>query len=419
MATFKVIRDNRYKRRDGSNRYCLKVSANGKNYYVHLDFNLTPQQHTLVFEKKSMARDAIEFRKQVSDLETKAARTYSSMRLFEIERFRTLFNDKDAVVKPIESDLPKSLALKELFEFYARKNPGKINTNTHKKSSLSALEKYQRNLYVDDITVPFLKQFERDMLSNGSSLASVSSYLRDLRTIINYFQSTKRIIPNDYQYPFGKGGYSIKNFRRKKSVLSNEEILKVIEFDDFDSSKQEYARNIWLVLYYGSGINPIDLLKLRWKNRERNGIRLIRTKRETTRQSELQEIYIPLTQNLRYYLNKVAIPEEISPFVLGKLHEGYSEQSLVNRKNRFRQEINPELRRIKEKLGLSAPLTMASARDAYASSLNRNGTSRAAISEMLGHQDLRTTNHYLDSLSSDKAHQINEGLVSRTKDTIM
>ena len=147
-----------------------------------------------------------------------------------------------------------------------------------------------------------------------------------------------------------------------------------------------------------------------------NGIRLIRTKTETPRQSEQQEIYIPLTDELRYYLNKVAIPEEVSPFVLGKLHKGYSEQSLVNRKNRFRQEINPELRRIRDKLNLGAPLVMASSRDCYASSLDRQQVSRSTISEMLGHQDLRTTNHYLDSLSPEKAHAINKQLVSSKKE---
>ena len=44
--------------------------------------------------------------------------------------------------------------------------------------------------------------------------------------------------------------------------INLKEIQSVIDLDKFDSPKQEYARNIWLVLYYGSVINPIDLLKL-------------------------------------------------------------------------------------------------------------------------------------------------------------
>ena len=45
---------------------------------------------------------------------------------------------------------------------------------------------------------------------------------------------------------------------------------------------------------------------------------------------------------------------------------------------------------------------MSSARDAYASTLDRNGEQRENISSMLGHSDIRTTANYLDSLSIKK-----------------
>ena len=211
-----------------------------------------------------------------------------------------------------------------------------------------------------------------------------------------------------------QGGYSIKSHRKKKAVLSNDEILRIIEIDKFDSPKQEYAINIWLTLYYGCGINPIDLLKLRTKNVEGNHAHLIRTKTETTRKSNVQELALPLTDELRYYLNKVCDPT--SPFVLGKIKEGFTEVSLRNRKNRFRNEINPELRKIREKLNLSAPLLMATARDCYASSLRRSGVSVSDIGDMLGHNDPRTTLHYLDSLSIDESFEVNNRLVKRRKD---
>ncbi|NOR74162.1 MAG: tyrosine-type recombinase/integrase, partial [Draconibacterium sp.] len=246
------------------------------------------------------------------------------------------------------------------------------------------------------------------------SISTVSSYLRNLRTILNYFQNVKRIIPSDYKYPFARGGYSIKSVRKKKTVLTAEEILSVIELNDFDSWKQEYARDIWMVLYYGSGINPIDLLLLRWKNVAARHIHLIRKKTETTRKSNIQELTLPLTDELRYYLNKVGDPT--SPFILGKIKEGYRETTLFNRKNRFRIEINTELKKIRSKLNLSAPLLMSTARDCYASTLKRNGVSREKINDMMGHADPRTTSHYLDSLSIDETFDVNKHLVKRKMD---
>jgi integrase len=182
----------------------------------------------------------------------------------------------------------------------------------------------------------------------------------------------------------------------------------------FESTKQEYARNIWLCLYYGCGINIIDLLRLRWANVEYNHIHLIRKKTETTRKSNIQELVLPLTEELKHYLNLVGDPT--SPFVLGKIKEGYTEIALRNRKNRFRQEVNTELKKVSKSLKLSVPLIMSRARDCYASTLNRNGVPIGDISNMLGHNDPRTTAHYLDSLSIDGTFEVNDKLVKSKKE---
>src|SRR5690606_18923072 len=103
--------------------------------------------------------------------------------------------------------------------------------------------------------------------------------------------------------------------------------------------------------------------------------------------------------------------DPLSPFVIGKIKEGYDEISLFNRRNRFRGEINTELKKIRSKLNLSAPLLMSTARDCYASSLKRNGVPREFIGDMLGHNDRRTTSHYLDSLSIEETFNINDKIV--------
>lgn len=411
MATFKVIPDKRYKRKDGSHRYCLRATVNGKVHYLQLNFTLSEQQHKLVFVKKAMTREYINFREQISDLETKAERIYTSMRVFDFNRFKVLFYSKEEVENEDDPELPETLAIKELFDYYIKHADIKHATKTYLNVAKNLFEQFQPNLYVDDITIKFLKKFEKNQLNQSKSISTASSYLRNLRTILNYFRNVKKIIPSDYKYPFGQGGYSLKSIRKKKMVLSDDEIQKVIELDEFDSWKQEYARDIWMVLYYGSGINPIDLLRLRWKNVEENYIHLIRKKTETTRKSTIQELTLPLTDELKYYLNKVADPT--SPFVLGKIKESYSEITLFNRKNRFRQEINTELKKIRQKLNLSAPLLMGTARDCYASTLNRKGVPREFIANMLGHHDPRTTSHYLDSLSIEGTFDVNKNLVKR------
>jgi integrase len=414
MATFKAVPDTRYKRKNNTHRYCLRTMVEGKVRYLPLDYELTAEQHNLVFKKMSTSTDCINLREKFNDLETKAERIYCSMRRFDPERFKHMFYGKGESIFEDDINLPKTLALTELTEYYLRNADIKHSTKIHFKCSMSIIEQFFPGIYIDEIDPKFLKKFETKMLGKGKSISTVSSYLRNLRTLINYYKDEKKLLPIDFDYPFGKTGHSIKSVRKKKRVMSEDDIQKVIQMDKFDNPKQEYARNIWLVLYNCNGINPIDLLKLRWDSFAVDHIPLIRTKTETTRKYYIQEISIPLTDELKYYLNKVGDPS--SKFVLGKLHEGYSETSLYNRKNRFRQEINAELKKIGERLNISVTLRMSSARDCYAMTLKRNNVSREFTADSLGHSDIRTTSNYLDSLSIAESFDVNNMLVKRKKD---
>ena len=330
------------------------------------------------------------------------------------KRFKKLFNDQEYPSKASNTDYPKTLELKKLFQYYIDNNTHlKTNSKNHYSSTLSVLEKYDPGVSVYDITPQYLLKFEQFKLKGGKcNLQGLGSYLRDLRRIINYFTKVVKIIPKDYEYPFLEGGYSIINTRRKKPVLSEDEIRSVMELEEFESDYQRYSRDIWLTLYYSNGINFVDLLKMRWDNIENNHIRITRKKTETTQKKVRLEIVIPLTQPLKDLINKVGDPT--SPFVIGLMkNEEYSDSTITNRKNKIRQGINPELRKIGEKLNLSVPLTTQTARDCYASTLKRNGYSNDVIGEQLGHSDLISTTFYVDSLGLDKVTEINEGLVKK------
>lgn len=416
MATFKVVPDKRYTRKDHTHRYCLRTTVEGEVVYLQLKMKLTPSQHNLVFKGKSMSADCIHYREQISALERKAEKIYQSMKRYDPDRFKQLFFDQGGHSAPPDPTLPQTLAVKGLFEYYISNAPIKLGTQIHMGVVQRMLEAFHPGLYLDDIDVAFLKEFEKTQFTKGKSISTVASYMRDTRTIINYFRLTKKIVPSDYQYPFGRGGYSIKTVRKKKMVLREEEISTVIEAEHFDSPQQEYARNIWVCLYYGCGMNPIDLIRLRWDQVEEMYAHYIRTKTETTRKSNIQELVLPMTEDFRYSLDLVAGKK--GPFVLGLIKEGYTETSLRNRKNRFRNDINTQLKKLSSRLNLSVPLTMSTARDCYASTLNRNGVSRESISGMLGHNDPRTTAAYLASLSVDETFAINKHLVKRKKKPI-
>ena len=413
----KVVLDKRVEYKDG--QYNLSIRLNHKKETVYLPMvKLTEKQYETVFVKNHIGKNANDLREKMNQTLSRVENICAEMVEFNGKRFKKLFNDPEYPSKVSNTDYPKTLELKKLFQYYIDNNTHlKTNSKNHYSSTLSVLEKYDPGVTVYDITPQYLIKFEREKLKGGKcNLQGLGSYLRDLRRIINYFTKVVKIIPKEYHYPFTEGGYIIKNFRTKKRVLSEDEIRSIMELDEFESPYQEYARNIWLTLYYSNGINFVDLLRMKWDNIENGHIRITRKKTETTQKKVRLEIVIPLTQPLKDLINKVGDP--LSPFVIGLMkNEDYSDSTITNRKNKIRQGINPELRKIGEKLNLPVPLTTQTARDCYASTLKRNGYSNDVISEQLGHLDPSSTSHYVDSLGLDRVTEINEGLVKkRAKD---
>ena len=100
-----------------------------------------------------------------------------------------------------------------------------------------------------------------------------------------------------------------------------------------------------------------------------------------------------------------------SPFILGRLQEGYKESTFENHCHKLSRKINQDLAVIGSKLGLSVPLKLKTARDAYATTLMRGGISKDEIGSMLGHSNSVVTEHYLASLDIEKTREINSVLL--------
>lgn len=100
-----------------------------------------------------------------------------------------------------------------------------------------------------------------------------------------------------------------------------------------------------------------------------------------------------------------------SPFILGLLKEGYAENTFENLSHKVRSKLNGNLLEISNKLNLSVPLKLKTARDCYATTLKRVGVSKDNIGEMLGHSNSIVTEHYLASLAIEKTHEINQHIL--------
>lgn len=401
MGKIKVVKDKRKKLKD--NRFTLSVRICHKGYVQYLPIpnaKLTESQYDQVFTRESMDVGSIKFRESVNEFKTRCELIYSEMTVYEPKRLRELVYSTD-------KDLPKSLVLKDLFEYYIKNYEGiTLKTRQHFRLSCNVLESFQPGLTVAEITPEFIRHFDLKKQDEGLSRCTIDGIFRNLRRIINYFMLEKKIIPKTYEYPFGRGGYSIKSFWPKKLVLSNTEIQKVVDFKDFDNKDQEYARDIWLFLYRANGINFADLIRMRWENQKGDYLIFFRRKTASTRKNNIKPITVPITPKLQSIIDKIGVKE--SPFILGQLEEGYSENTYENLSHKIRSLLNERLLEISEKLNLSVTLKLQNARDCYASTLRRAKVPKDDIGDMLGHSNSIVTEHYLASLDVEETFEINK-----------
>ena len=114
----------------------------------------------------------------------------------------------------------------------------------------------------------------------------------------------------------------------------------------------------------------------------------------------------PLVDNLKNLIEKIG--NRKSPYVLGFLKEGMSESQILEKKRRVAKIMNDNLKPLGQRLKFSIELLSETSRDAYATTLKRNGRSIEEIAEMLGHTSTTCTRNYLAQFDDTQLHNINQ-----------
>jgi integrase len=409
MATININLDKRGNRPDKHGRFNLAVIVQDKGNVLRLNVDkLTVQQFIHVFVKRSLDEASKEYRKRCDEFREKAARVFEKISLSDTMRFREEFF-KEEVNEPINQIKPSEMTYFEMAEYYREHKRLKPASKNRMKTARNQLEKFKPGLTYKDITVNFLHDFEYEVSKRGTSMATIAGYMTDIRTVINYHRNVTKFIPQEYVYPFGAGGYIIKSFLPTKIVLGADEIKSIAELTEFETTKQEWARDIWLFLYRCNGINFVDLLAMRWDHIQGGSIIFYRTKTKTTRRSNIKPISVTIDDKLQSVLDKISVKD--SPFIIGKMKDGYTDTTLANKSHKLCAEINKELNYVTQKLNLSLSLVLDIARDSYATTLNRNGRSINHIAELMGHASpVITSKHYVGQLSKEQVKEINSCL---------
>lgn len=264
----------------------------------------------------------------------------------------------------------------------------------------AALGSFRRFRNGEDLTwkafnPQLVEDYQIYLKSKGLAPNSTSFYMRIMRAVYNRAVKEDLIID---RHPFRTVFTGIEKTRKR--ALPSEEIRRIRDLDLSRNKELEFARNIFLFLFYCRGMSLIDALFLK-KSDLANGVITYR------RHKTGQRLHIKVIPKIRDFLDRY--PSDDSHYLLPLIKEA--------RQNERRQyetalrRINRNLKKIGVKAGISIPLTTYVSRHSWATIANTKNIPINVISDSLGHESISTTQIYLASIDASVIDRANEIVV--------
>ncbi|OJV55757.1 MAG: transposase [Bacteroidetes bacterium 43-16] len=283
------------------------------------------------------------------------------------------------------------------------KKAKRIGTAESTRGVLNVLRTFTKgkDLKFQDITYRFLTSFETDHYSKGNTPNGLAVYMRTIRSMYN--KAIKAGFAEKDKYPFEQ--YKIKTVPTEKRALEWDILKRIILLDLEQGHRLFHARNYFVASYMMYGMNYTDMAYL-----EKEHITDGRIKYRRRKTSKLYDIKITpaLNKILSYY---IAL-DPSSPFVFPIIKRDTA--IAIDKDIKYsRKRYNNKLKEIATGCEIEQNLTSYVSRHSFATQAMLQDVPINAISSMLGHSSLKTTQIYLKSLPNNILDNYNERIMQR------
>ncbi|MCK0148239.1 site-specific integrase [Arenibacter sp. F26102] len=268
------------------------------------------------------------------------------------------------------------------------------------RCALGSLKNFNKkeSLRFEEMTYTYLKRFETAHLKKGNSINGLSMYMRTFRAIYN--KAIHQGVVSVDSYPFRK--YKIKSQPTAKRAISIEKIRRILNLELEPGTPLFNTRNYFLCSYLMNGISFIDMAFLKLDN-------IIDGRIQYRRQKTARYYDIKLTPQLSSIMDCYLIGKDktdyIFPIVKRKEMQDQFKDVQWERKR-----YNKRLKEIAKLCEIEEHLTSYVSRHSMATNLILNDVPINALSKMLGHSDISTTEIYIKNLPTHIMDEYQEKL---------
>lgn len=403
-----LVLDTRYKKQNEDTfPVKIRVTHNRVQKYYPTGYDLTEKEWTKIQERKRNEKIPTELKAvqiSLNEIEATATNIIDHLPAFSFDLFKKRFSNNFSNAT-VAGAFAKYIAdLKEQERF---------GTAHSYEYACKSLERFKKGVTFPEINKQFLQKYEKWMKNNGNGDSSIGMYLRALRVIFNSAISDGDIPVEIYPFGNGKDKYEIPTTENRKKALTINEISDIINFSATGTA--EAMRDYWYFMYLCNGINPKDfcLLKNKNKSEDLRFIEFNRAKTANTRRKKKSikvALHEPAIKIIEKYGDKSGDPEA---YIFPVLNIDMTAEEIHKAKDNFTGLVNDHVKKIAKAVGIAKPVTTSYARHSFATALKRSGKNLSLVSELLGHSDIKVTEHYLDSFDEETLHEMTEAIIPK------
>jgi len=275
---------------------------------------------------------------------------------------------------------------------------GKVRTAETYTSTLHSFRCFRNgeDVMLDEINSDLMMEYEAFLKSHGVVMNTISFYMRILRAVYN--RAVEKELATQC-YPFKHVYTGID--KTIKRAIPLEAIRRIKELDLSLNPNLDFARDMFLFLFYTRGMSFIDMAYLK-KTDLHDGVLSYR------RRKTGQPMSIRWENCMQEILDKYPVNE--TGYLLPIIKTSDGERLQYRNMQRL---VNNKLKEISKMAGLRMNLTMYVSRHSWASIARSQHIPLSVISEGMGHDSENTTQIYLASLDNSMIDKANEMILKK------
>ena len=255
------------------------------------------------------------------------------------------------------------------------------------------------DLTFDELTPDMIASYEAWLIDRRLKQNSIRCYLRTLNTLLCKAVA-EGLLSNRNLFSHVRLSY----VKTTKRAISEKELKVIANLELPEHSTMAFARDIFMFSFYMRGMPFVDIAYLR-KTDLKNGMWTY-CRRKTN-----QCLMVEWEKAQQKILDRYAHQTENGPYLLPIINKEDGTEYLQYQ--RMQTNINRALKKIGEMAELKMPLTTYVARHTWASVARDMNIPISIISEGMGHNSIKTTQVYLNSIDISRINEANKRIIKR------